>query len=115
MKKIGKKPTVSYTGAVHAMSRCEDIESPDVAVVTTDNPWVRAGIEMYFHKLFGTRAVVLSQYDDEFQEQVGKYRKIYLFKGKQAMRKETEEALAAYQGGEKLPGQRVYKYEKFYR
>lgn len=112
MKKISKKQTLSYTGAVHAMSRCEDIESPDVAVVTTDNPWVRAGIEMYFHRLFHTQAVVLSQYDDDFQEQVGKYRKIYLFKGTQAMQKETEEALAAYQGGEKLPGQRVYMFEK---
>lgn len=112
LKKISKKQTVSYTGAVQAMSRCEDIESPDVAVVTTDNPWVRAGVETYFHKLFDTRAVVLSQYDDRFAERVGKYRKIYLFKGRQAMQKETEKALAAYQGGEKLSGQRVYEFER---
>lgn len=112
IKKINKKQAVSYTGAVHAMACCEDIESPDVAVVTTDNSWVRAGIGMYFQKLFHTRPVILSQYDDEFEERVGTYRKIYLFKGKQALRKETEKALAAYGGGKKLSGQRVYEYEK---
>lgn len=111
-KKISKKQSVSYTGAVHAMSRCEDIESSDVVVVTTDNSWVRAGIEMYFHKLFHTKPVVLSQYDDEFAQRVKEYRKIYLFKGKQALRKETEKELAAYEGGKKLSGQRVYEYEK---
>lgn len=110
--KLEKKPALSYTGAVGAMSRCEDITSPDVAVVTTDNPWVRAGIEMYFDRLFQTKPVVLSQHDGAFAARVGAYRKLYVFKGKQPMTEQTERALGGYKRIRKIAGKRVTVYER---
>lgn len=110
--KIEKKPALSYTEAVRAMSRCEDITSPDVAVVTTDNPWVRAGIEMYFDRLFQTKPVVLSQHDETFAGQIGEYRKLYVFKGKQPMTEQTEQALGSYKQIRKIAGKRVTVYER---
>lgn len=110
--KLEKKPALSYTGAVGAMSRCEDITSPDVAVVTTDNPWVRAGIEMYFDRLFHTKPVVLSQHDEAFAGHVREYRKLYVFKGKQPMTEQTERALGGYKRIRKIAGKRVTVYER---
>lgn len=110
--KIEKKPALSYTGAVRSISRCEDITSSDVAVVTTDNPWVRAGIEIYFDRLFQIKPVILSQHDEAFAGQVRKYRKLYVFKGKQPMTEQTEQMLRGYKQMRKMAGKRVYEYER---
>lgn len=110
--RVNKKPSLSYTGSVQTMADCGDIEASDVAVVTTDNPWVSAGIKKYFREFHGVRPNVISQYEDGFAERVKQYRKVYLFRGKQTLTAETESALSGYVRERKRKGKRVEIYER---
>lgn len=112
LKDIKRKPSLSYTASVRALSRKEDIESPDTLVVTSDNPYVRAGVEMYFEKFFHTKPNVISQHDTEFSEEYVKYGKIYLFNGKQPLTDETKEIFSRLEMISEDQENRICEYAK---
>ncbi len=96
MNDIKKEQTISYTASVKELSRKEDIREPDTVVVTSDNPCVSGGVRMYFEKLFHTEVKVISQHDETFAGDIKKYKKIYVFHGKQPVTGETKEILSRY-------------------
>lgn len=108
---IKKKPALSYTSSVGALSRKEDISSPETVVVTSDNSHVRAGVELYFEKLFHVTPHVISQHDENFLNEIGSYKKIYAFHGKQAWTEETEEIFSQLQKKSQDKKKRIYEYE----
>lgn len=113
MSDIKKKRAVSYTASVKELSRKPDISGPDTVVVTSDNSCVRAGVELYFEELFHMTGVnVLSQHDDGFEREITKYKKIYLFRGKQPVTEETGEFLSGCEKIEKDKKKRITVYLK---
>lgn len=113
MSDIKKKRTVSYTASVKELSRKPDISDLDTVVLTSDNSCVRAGVELYFEELFHMTGVnVLSQHDDGFEREITKYKKIYLFRGKQPVTEETGEFLSGCEKIEKDKKKRITVYLK---
>lgn len=113
MSDIKKKRAVSYIASVKELSRRPDISDPDTVVLTSDNSCVRAGVELYFEELFDmTEVNVLSQHDEEFEREITKYKKIYLFHGKQPVTGETDEFLSGCEKTEKDKKKRITVYLK---
>ncbi len=110
-QEIKKEPALSYTSSVGALSRKEDISSPGTVVVTSDNSHVRAGVELYFEKLFHVTPRVISQHDENFSEEIGGYKKIYAFHGKQPWTDETKEIFSHWQKKSQDKKKRIYEYE----
>lgn len=96
MNDIKKKRAVSYVASAKELSRKTDIRNPDTVILTSDNSCVRAGVQLYLEELFHTDAAVLSQHDENFSQEIVKYKKIYLFHGKQPVTEETKELLSGY-------------------
>lgn len=96
LNELHQEQKISYRGSVGALAKKDDITDEGVVVVTTDNSYVRAGIEMYFKGFYGTRPKVISQHDNNFQEIVKHYKKAYLFIGKQPLVDETRTLLSEY-------------------
>lgn len=111
MSDIKKKRAVSYTASVKELSKKTDISDPDTVVLTSDNSCVRAGVELYFEELFDIKEVnVLSQHDEEFEQEITKYKKIYLFHGKQPVTGETGEFLSGCEKTGKDKKKRITTY-----
>ena len=96
LEELHQEQKISYRGSVGALAEKSDIMEEGVVVVTTDNSYVRAGIEMYFEGFYGTRPQVISQHDNNFQEIVKQYKKAYLFIGKQSLVEETRKLFTEY-------------------
>ncbi len=96
LEELHQEQKISYRGSVGALAEKSDIMEEGVVVVTTDNSYVRAGIEMYFEGFYGTRPKVISQHDNNFQEIVKHYKKAYLFIGKQPLVEETRKLFTEY-------------------
>lgn len=96
LEELHQEQKISYRGSVGALAEKSDIMEEGVVVVTTDNSYVRAGIEMYFEGFYGTRPQVISQHDNNFQEIVKHYKKAYLFIGKQPLVEETRKLFTEY-------------------
>lgn len=113
MSDIKKKRAVSYIASVKELSKKTDISDPDTVVLTSDNSCVRAGVELYFEELFDMNGVnVLSQHDEEFEREITKYKKIYLFHGKQPVTRETDEFLSGCEKTGKDKKKRITVYLK---
>lgn len=110
MNDIKKEQTISYTASVKELSRKEDISEPDTVVVTSDNSCVSGGVRMYFEKLFHTEVKVISQHDETFAEDVMRYKKIYVFHGKQPVTGETKEILSNYEQVSRDRQKRITEY-----
>lgn len=110
MSGIKKEQTISYTSSVKELSKKEDIHDTDTIVVVSDNSCVRAGVEMYFERLFSTKAEVISQHDETFARDVIRYKKIYLFRGKQPLTEETKRILSEYKLVQKDHKNRITEY-----
>ena len=111
MSDIKQEQTLSYTASVKEMSRKVDIGKPDTVVVTSDNSYVRKGVEMYFENMFHTEVNVLSQHDEVFATEVSGYKKLYVFQGKQPLTDETKEILSGCKQLAKDREKRITEYE----
>lgn len=96
LEELHKEQEISYRGSVGVLAKKSDIIDEGVVVVTTDNSYVRAGIEMYFEGFYGVLPEVISQHDNNFHEIVKNYNKVYLFIGKQIVEDETRKLLSEY-------------------
>lgn len=96
LEELHQEQKISYRGSVGALAEKSDIMEEGVVVVTTDNSYVRAGIEMYFQGFYGVMPKVISQHDNNFQEIVKHYKKAYLFIGKQPLVDETRKLFMGY-------------------
>ncbi|MCI8364409.1 MAG: hypothetical protein HFG34_05610 [Eubacterium sp.] len=96
LEELYKEQEISYRGSISILAKKDDITDEGVAVVMTDNSYVRAGIEMYFEGFYRVVPEVISQHDNNFQEIVKNYKKVYLFIGKQPVEDETRTLLSEY-------------------
>lgn len=96
LTELHQEQKISYRSSVGTLAEKDDIIDDSVVVVTTDNSYVRAGIEMYFEGFYGTGPKVISQHDNNFQEIVKHYKKAYLFIGKQPLTEETRKLFTEY-------------------
>lgn len=94
---ISKAQKISYVSSSRELCGKDDIREPETVIVTTDNPYVRAGVEMYCQKLFQTDVKVISQYDEGFADQIGQYEKVYLFFGKQSLTEESRQIFDSFE------------------
>lgn len=96
LTELHQEQKISYCSSVGALAKQSDITDEGVIVVTTDNSYVRAGIEMYFEGFYGVMPKVISQHDNNFQEIVKNYKKVYLFIGKQPLVDATRKLFTEY-------------------